>query len=82
MAKLNKTDFQIIFRRGLRANLLAAATYLAQGEPVYTIDTKQLFIGDSSARAVPLQSMDMVVIDRATVLPCVDRNNGTFIYEY
>lgn len=82
MAKLNKTDFTLRFRRGLRASLLATATYLWQGEPIYTTDTKQLFVGDSTNRAVPVQTLDMTVIDRVSAQICVDRTAGTPIYKF
>lgn len=50
MAKLNKTDFQLQFKKGLEANIdIDATKYLAvQGEPHWTTDGKNLYIFDGT----------------------------------
>ena len=50
MSKLNKTNFQLRFRRGLLAAVQAAATYALEGEPGYTTDTPALWVADSTYR--------------------------------
>lgn len=62
--KLNKTNFQIRFKRGLAANVNTDATkYLAvEGEPHWTTDTKQLYIFDGT------QNLWIPVADSSGVL--------------
>jgi hypothetical protein len=62
MTMLNKTPFQLIFRRGLRALLetVGVSTLSARGEPAYTTDTKQLFVSDGTTMQ-PVQTLDMAV---------------------
>jgi hypothetical protein len=67
VTKLNKNDFTIQMRRGLRANVEKPELFynhaaIPQGEPLYTTDTKQLFIVDSAGVSA-VQSLDMAVID-------------------
>lgn len=50
-------------RRGLRSTLLSTSTFFLQGEPAYTTDTKHLFIGNASYYPVPVQTLDMAVVD-------------------
>jgi len=54
MAKLNKNNLQIKFKRGVAANINTDATkYLAsQGEPHYTTDTKQLYVFDGTTNVL------------------------------
>lgn len=63
MAILNKTPLTLKLMQGTRANLLKVANYFQQGEPVYTTDTKHLFIADASYIPQPIASLDMAVID-------------------
>lgn len=69
-----------LFRRGTSAQI-ATAVGLA-GEPFWATDTQQMFVGDATYRAVPVQTLDMAVIDRASALVCIDRTNGTIIYKF
>ncbi len=48
MTELNNRPFTIVLRQGTLTNLELATTYLTQGEPVYTTDTKQVFVGDGT----------------------------------
>lgn len=82
MAQLNKTPFTIQVRRGLRSALLATTSYFFEGELAFTTDTKQLFVGDSNYRAVPVQTLDMAVVDRTSAQVCVDRAAGTLVYKF
>ena len=51
MAKLNKTNFHILLRRGLRAMVQDFVTWASsEGEIAYTTDTPALWIGDSAYR--------------------------------
>ena len=51
MAKLNKTNFHLVLRRGLRAMVDAFATWAAsEGEIAYTTDTPALWVADSNYR--------------------------------
>jgi len=43
----------IQLKRGLKANLASATTLLA-GEPAYTTDTRELFVGDGAGNAIPV----------------------------
>ena len=61
MTKLNKTNFTLRFKRGLRASLGTVANYFLQGEPVYTTDTKHLFIADASYIPQPVATLDMAM---------------------
>jgi hypothetical protein len=79
MVDLHKTTLQFKLKQGLRADLEKLVTlYLStQGEPLYTIDTYQLFISDGS-QIRPVQSLDMAVcIDNSIV--CLD-NEIVFLY--
>ena len=62
MTKLNKTNFTIRLKRGLRADLETVSNYFLQGEPIYTTDTKHLFIADGNYIPQPVQSLDMAVM--------------------
>lgn len=55
-------------KRGLRANLEKVSNYFLQGEPVYTTNTKHLFIADASYIPQPVQSLDMAVCFEDTVV--------------
>ncbi len=48
MSELNNRPFTLVLRQGTLTNLELSTTYLTQGEPVYTTDTKQVFIGDGT----------------------------------
>lgn len=76
MAKLNKTNFTVQLKRGLRANLLKATNYFLQGELVYTTDTKHLFIADASYIPQPVQTLDMAIVFEGDIVT----NNGEIIY--
>ena len=78
MAKLNKTDFQIRFKKGLRANLGVVANYFAEGEPIYLTDSKQLFIADASYVPQPVATLDMAVVNDGEIVT----NNGEIVYSY
>jgi hypothetical protein len=60
MAKLNKTDFTIRLRRGLRSRIERLDQYHVQGEPGYATDNKTLFVSDGTAFQ-PMQTVDMLV---------------------
>ena len=62
MTKLNKTDFVIKAKRGLRADLEKVTNYFPQGEIIYTTDGKQFFIADGNYIPQPVQSLDMAVM--------------------
>jgi len=62
LTKLNKTNFTIKLKRGLRASLETVSNYFAQGEPIYTTDTKHLFIADGNYIPQPVASLDMAVV--------------------
>jgi len=71
MAKLNKVNFILRLKSGTRANLEKVSNYFLQGEPVYTTDTKQLFIADVDYIPNPVQSLDMAVcLDNEVI--CLD----------
>lgn len=48
MTELNNRPFSIILKQGTAANLALADTWLAQGEPAYTTDTKSFYISDGT----------------------------------
>lgn len=48
MALLNKTTFRLLFRRGVAANLTAAAVDSVEGEPAFTTDTHQVYVSDGT----------------------------------
>lgn len=48
MGDLNDNSFNLILKKGTTANLSLATTELQEGEPAYTTDSKQLYIGDGS----------------------------------
>lgn len=73
MAKLNKTDLTIRIKRGLRANLGVVSNYFLQGEPVYTTDTKQLFIADASYIPQPVATLDMAVCFEGEIVTNLDQ---------
>ena len=76
MAKLNKTNFVIKLKRGLRSSLLVVTNYFLQGELVYTTDTKHLFIADASYIPQPVQTLDMAIVFEGGIVT----NNGEIIY--
>ncbi len=45
---LNNTPFNLVLKQGPNANIALTTTYLQQGEPAYTTDSKQLYIGDGT----------------------------------
>lgn len=61
MAKLNKVDFTLRLRRGLRSRIERTDQYHLQGEPGYATDTKDLFVSDGTAFQ-PVQTLDMLVM--------------------
>lgn len=78
MAKLNKTDLTIRLKRGLRVNLLKVTNYFLQGEPIYTTDTKHLFIADASYVPQPVQTLDMAVTHEGDIVT----NLGEIVFIY
>jgi hypothetical protein len=49
MTQLNKTPFQILLRRGNKADLKSSTLmFQTEGEPAFTTDTHQFFISDGS----------------------------------
>lgn len=82
MPNLNDSEFTMRLRRGTRTNLVKTTTLFYEGEPSFTTDTKQVFVGDSTYKAIPVQTLDMAVVDRASGEVCVERANGTIIYKY
>jgi len=79
LAKLNKTDLTLRFKRGLLASLNLALTALLgrQGEPFYTTDTKQLFIHDGTSIS-PVQSLDMALTYENEIVI----HNGDVVYTF
>jgi len=75
--RLNSQDYQIKFKRGLRANLtgVAAANLGVQAEPAYTADDKRLFIHDGSA-FLPVPTLDMAIVNNGDVVT----NNGEIVW--
>lgn len=78
MAKLNKTTFRLLLKRGTRANLNVVSNYFTQGEPVYTTDTKQLFIADASYIPQPVATLDMAVTFEGEIII----NSGEIVWTY
>jgi len=76
--KLNKTNFQIRFKRGLAANIRAYATEVLglQGEPHYTTDTKRLYIHDGTGN-VAVPTLDMAVVSSGAVVT----NGGEIVWQ-
>lgn len=75
MAKLNKVDFTLRLRRGLRARIERTDQYHLQGEPGYATDTKDLFISDGTAFQ-PVQTVNMLVVHDDDIVfhegePCI-----------
>lgn len=50
MKKLNYNDYSLVFKKGLKANVNTTATKKTtyEGEPLYTTDTKELFINNGT----------------------------------
>jgi len=71
--KLNKTDLTIRIKRGLRNNLEVVSNYFLQGEPVYTTDTKQLFIADDNYIPQPVVTLDMAVCFEGEIVTNLDQ---------
>jgi hypothetical protein len=63
MVKLNKTNFIIKPKRGVRANLVKVTNYFLEGEMIYTTDTKHLFIADANYIPQPVASLDMAIVN-------------------
>lgn len=64
--KLNNVPFTIRFRRGLRFNVYSPYLFynhaeIPQGEPIYTTDTRGLYIVDSTG-VQPVQTVDRLVV--------------------
>lgn len=64
--KLNNVDFTVRFRRGLRSRVYKPDLFynhseIPTGEPIYTTDTKGLYIVDS-AGVQPVQTVDRLVV--------------------
>ncbi len=78
MAKLNKTNFVIKLKRGLRSNLLVVTNYFLQGELVYTTDTKHLFVADASYIPQPVATLDMAVTFEGEIIT----NSGEIVWVY
>ena len=78
MAKLNRNNFTVQLKRGVRANLLKVANYFSQGEMVYTTDTKHLFIADASYIPQPIATLDMAVTHEDAVVV----NLGEIVWNY
>lgn len=78
MAKLNKTNFVIKLKRGLRSNLLVVTNYFLQGEVLYTTDTKHLFIADASYIPQPVATLDMAVTFEGEIII----NSGEIVWTY
>lgn len=78
MAKLNKTNFVIKLKRGLRSNLLVVTNYFLQGELVYTTDTKHLFIADANYIPQPVATLDMAVTHEGEIIT----NSGEIVWVY
>ena len=68
MAKLNKTNFVLRVKRGLRATVYAVANYPLEGELGYTTDGKRLYIGNASNIFEPIRSLDMAVVHEGNVV--------------
>lgn len=50
MKKLNDNDFSLVFKKGLKTNVNTTITKKTtyEGEPLYTTDTKELFINNGT----------------------------------
>lgn len=74
---LNRQIFHVLLRRDTYANLKANNTYYFEGEPAYPTDkTGRLYVGNSSNRITPVQSLDMAVCYDDQVV-C---NNNEIVY--
>ena len=67
MPDLNRSDVQIVLKKGLDANLekVDTAALGIQGESAYTTDNKQLFIHDGAIYQ-PVQTVDMLVVHKGS----------------
>ena len=54
MSKLNNHNFTVLFRRGLASAFSSYGAGFFEGEPGYTTDEKQVWIGDGSNVAHPV----------------------------
>ena len=50
------TVTKILLRRGTESDLFGGSVTLSEGEPGYTTDTKQLYIGDNAGAAIQIGS--------------------------
>jgi hypothetical protein len=78
MTILHKTTQSIRLKRGLRADLEKIANYFGHAEPIYTTDTKQLFIADASHVPQPIQTLNGALCINNEVL-CLD-NEVVFVF--
>ncbi len=76
--KLNKVNFVLRFKRGLRANLNVVANYFAQGEPIYLTDSKQLFIADANYVPQPVATLDMAITFEGDIIT----DGGEIVWDY
>ncbi len=79
----NRFSPAIIAGKNTQANLLLSTTYaLAQGELAMSTDTQRLFVGDSVYKFVPVQSLELAVVDMADGQVLTDISDGSIMFTY
>jgi predicted ABC-type sugar transport system permease subunit len=83
MSQVNRYPPAILAALGTLAALIKNATYaMAQGELAVASDTQQLFIGNSSLRFAPVQTLDMAVVDMSDGNTVTDLSDGSIVFTY
>jgi len=61
MSSLNRSTFQLRFRRGTKSNILKTTTYGQQGEPGYSTDDKHIWMCDGTTFII-VPTLDLAIV--------------------
>ena len=82
MSKLNKTNFHLLLRRGLRSMVEDFVTWASsEGEIAYTTDTPALWVADSTYRFQVVPDLRQAVIDADDGNVVTDIDTGEIVWD-
>ena len=82
MTKLNKTNFSVVLRRGLRSMVQDFVTWASsEGEIAYTTDIPAIWVADSTYRFQLMPDLRRAVVDADDGNVVTDMDNGEIVWD-